>query len=579
MVGAARLWRMPVSQSRWCYAIVVGLCVLRLPCPDDAVAQDAAAASLPTPHSIVSISVSPGSGAIAAPCPGGTPESVSAPDGSAINCYGGLATLADEHATVFPPGTFPGHSDYLFFVATRTNLNPNESGTVVLTGGAGPNTNGQWTFDFAPDFGLYAPNAAAGWQHGQLFLATMEHDLCPTPANPPDATFDLNYADPGTVFVDPTNRANNGPGSLVMIYEGTNRCIGLNRMKVGGNNFFSSIAVATSLDGGHTWPTYAANFVAPPNTNPSIGPYAPEGALGNGVCIGSDCVTPPPANYGRYSILTPVVYPQEAFALSPGGLTNHVGDSEPSAFVDDVSTSPNQYVYVVHGYAPGQFACDSCSDGNPSISPPYELTSDLTVARAQLNGGTAPLSFTKWYQAGFTQPGRGEDGGGRETPIFAVDSNGYANCLAPDQARAMGSISYVQETQQYLLTFVCASPSDPATTTDPENAANPSPGQQGAAWFYSTMDAIHLDLSHQDRWSRPTEIGGSWAVFANAQNGGPAGGCFRNFDGWYPTFMSLNHKPGHLSTTGYVFYMNGCTDDTTPNGRRFSARTFNIATE
>ena len=506
-------------------------------------------------------------------------DSVSAPDASAINCYGGLATLADEHSTVFSPGTFPGHSDYLFFVATRTNLNSNASGLVVLTGGSGPNANGQWTFDFAPDYGQYAPNAAPGWQNGQIFLTTMDHDLCPTPLNPPDATFDLNYADPGTVFVDPTNRANKGPGSVVMTYEGTNRCLGLNRAKVGTNNFFSSIGIATSLDGGHTWPTYAANFVAPPSTNATIGPYAAEGAMGANVCMGSDCSTGVPATYGRYSVLTPVVYPQEANSLSPGGLLTHVGDSEPSAFVDDVSTSPNQYVYIVHGYDPGQFACDSGANCNPSISAPYELTSDLTIARGQLNGGTAPLSFTKWYQGGFTQAGRGEDGGGAETPIFSVDPNGYLNCLAPDQARAMGSISYVQETQQYLLTFVCASPSDPYSTSDPANAVNPNPAQLGAAWFYSTMDAIKSDLSHEDQWSKPLEISGSWSLFANQHNGGPVGGCFRNYDGWYPTFMSLNHKPGHLSTTGYVFYMNGCTDDTTPNGRRFSSRTFTITTQ
>ncbi len=39
---------------------------------------------------------------------------------SSINCYGGLSSLADEHSTVLPPGTLPGHGDYLFFVPTKT---------------------------------------------------------------------------------------------------------------------------------------------------------------------------------------------------------------------------------------------------------------------------------------------------------------------------------------------------------------------------------------------------------------------------------------------------------------------------
>jgi DNA-directed RNA polymerase specialized sigma24 family protein len=58
-----------------------------------------------------------------------------------------------------------------------------------------------------------------------------------------------------------------------------------------------------------------------------------------------------------------------------------------------------------------------------------------------------------------------------------------------------------------------------------------------------------------------------------------AAGCFRNFNGWYPTLMSLQHKPGHLTTSGYVFYMNGCTDNESPGGRQFSSRAFQIHTQ
>ena len=44
-------------------------------------------------------------------------------------------------------------------------------------------------------------------------------------------------------------------------------------------------------------------------------------------------------------------------------------------------------------------------------------------------------------------------------------------------------------------------------------------------------------------------------------------------DGWYPSLMSLDAKPGHLTTQGYVFYMDGCISD---KGRTFSTRTFAI---
>jgi len=44
--------------------------------------------------------------------------------------------------------------------------------------------------------------------------------------------------------------------------------------------------------------------------------------------------------------------------------------------------------------------------------------------------------------------------------------------------------------------------------------------------------------------------------------------------------MSLNHKPGHLTTSGYVFYMKGCTGGgATPGGRQFSTRAFIINTK
>jgi hypothetical protein len=517
-------------------------------------------------------------------CPHGsidTAMSVLVPDGSVVNgSYGGLSTLADEHSTILPPDTIPHHRDYLLFVASRTNLQPDASGVVVLTGGSGPNADGQWTLDFARDFGLYQPGNLAGQQNGQTFLSAMDHLSCPTVRDPAhqDQTFDLNYADPGTVVVDPTSWENRRSGNLLMIYEGTNRCIGIAKGKNLGNNFYSTIGVATSFDGGHTWPTYRSNWLSPglPSVNPTVGPADPLGAFGASVCIGNDCSTNPPADYGRYAVLSPPVTVAEAMMKSPGGLTGTVGDSEPSAFVGDVKTDRDgtdhdkadrddfPYLYVVHNYAPGPFPED------PPLPP--NLIGDLTIARAQLNGGSTPLQFKKWYQGAFNEPGLGNDGGGRESQIFpGIDSSLFGSCLAPDQARAMGSISYVEETQEYLLTFVCSSPADPdITPTDPGGI------QAGAAWFYSTIDATRFDLSHQEQWSRPREIVGSWGAFTGSKQ---APGCFRNFNGWYPSLMSLNEKPGYLGTHGYVFYMQGCTDNDTPGGRVFSTRAFTISTD
>ena len=153
-------------------------------------------------HVITAISVDPG-------------QPVVAPDGTSIDGYGGMATLADEHTTIVGPGKWPGHKgrDYLFFVAARTIANNISSGLVVLTGGAGPAPNGQWTLDFAPDFGRYFPGNPAGQQNAQVFLFPVFHDLCPSVARAidQDSTFDLNYADPGSVLVDPTNRWNRAP--------------------------------------------------------------------------------------------------------------------------------------------------------------------------------------------------------------------------------------------------------------------------------------------------------------------------------------------------------------------------------
>jgi len=102
-----------------------------------------------------------------------------------------------------------------------------------------------------------------------------------------------------------------------------------------------------------------------------------------------------------------------------------------------------------------------------------------------------------------------------------------------------------------------------AASNRPNTAAGP-----GAAWFYATTS----NLATQ-QWSTPQEITGSWG-----QKTACADGSLGDFNGNYPSFMSLNNKAGHLSTSGYVFYMNGCPGGPALGPRQFSTRAFTIAT-
>jgi hypothetical protein len=531
---------------------------------------------------LVSVIAVGGSGAIAAQSPlivqpakiqsitVDPPQLVVGPDRvTPINQYGDLNTLSDEHSTILPPGTLPLQLDYLLFVAARTTLNPNASGLVVLRAVARPlnNQDGQWSLDFAQLFGLYQPAAPPDSQNGAVFLTAMQHLKCPATSDP---TFDLNYAAPASAFVDPTNPRNMGGGNLILVYEGTNRCIGITGDSNFGNNFFSMIGIATSPDFGLTWPTYKANFTPLPGVNPSQGPNAELGAWGSQVCWGNFCPSvnglQPPPQFGRYAVSGPVSSISEAIQNSPNGLALNTGDSEPAAFVDTVHAQhgSNPYVYVVHTYNPGPF---------PDNSLPYPVLPNvqisLSTSRAQLNGGKARLQFTKWYKKEFTEPGLSQDGGGHESPILpplGPNIDKYRQCLAPSQRRSAASISYSEASHEYLLTFVCISQSDPMNETTYQTG-----GFNGGAWFYSTIDADFYDLSQQDQWSAPREMIASWSPFPNDN-----AGCNLNFDGWYPSLMSEGEPAGHLAPKGYVFYMNGCTDLSTPGGRKYSTRHFTM---
>jgi len=465
-------------------------------------------------------------------CPAGSSDThqlVLGPGGASINSSGlGVGAAPDEHSTVFAPGTLGSNQDYLFFLAS-----PEEGhasiGVAVLSGGSGPDSSGHWTLKLptADGYGSYSGG------FGQVFNPSSKGDNCPVVAdgNPAhqDQTFDMHYAAPGSIIKDPTA----GPGALLMVYEGTNACIG----NAGGpvlstTDDYISLAIATSIDYGKSWPTYRGtptfNFVPLPGVNQTQAPNAPMGALGSNVCMGNDCTTTPPASYGRYPVVTPPTSLASLMAAAQP-LTAKYGEQEISGFVDDVAGNPAPYVYANSG--------------------------NVRVARAQLNGATAPLIFQKWNGQAFASPGIG----GAETSI--LPSGPFEICEAPAQNQYGSSISYVEDTQQYLLTFLCVSPGDPAL--------GPGTGTgQGAAWFYSTS----YNLSDQTQWSAPHEIMGSWSLFDTS------GGC-PDYKGYYPTFMSLGKSVGHLSLSGYVFYLWGCQGGGAPApGRQFSARAFNITT-
>ncbi|HEV1285761.1 MAG TPA: hypothetical protein VNU44_10630 [Bryobacteraceae bacterium] len=362
------------------------------------------------PPAIASISVcSPTGAGGSGSCPSGTSDThqiVLAPDGSgnAINSYSGMIGISDEHQSVFAPGALKTNNDYLFFVASRVAGGAASTGAVVLSGGAGPAKNGQWTFNLptTDGYGSYASG------FGTLFVAPTGPN-CPTVADGSpahqDTTFDLTYAAPGSVVVDPTAAA----GALLMVYEGTNTCFGIADSTTKNNqaNFYSSVGMATSLDYGHTWPTYRGKagftFAPLPGQNSTQGPGETTGATDTSVCVGNDCLLMQTVSYGRYAVLSPSVSITTAMALGTA-IPSSMGDSEMSAFVDDAGTGPAQYLYIAY----------NGKAGTGALADPKEPGNGLMIARAQLNGGMAPLSFLKWNGNAFAAAGIG----GYDTPIF-----------------------------------------------------------------------------------------------------------------------------------------------------------------
>jgi hypothetical protein len=152
----------------------------------------------------------------------------------------------------------------------------------------------------------------------------------------------------------------------------------------------------------------------------------------------------------------------------------------------------------------------------------------LGVARGNLDD--TPVTFTKWYNDGskgsFSQPGLGGLDSG-VTPIRGCETTKYTG-----EYQTEGQISYLTAINQYLLTFVCVQSIDGIA--------------QQAGWYYSTASSLELQ-----NWTTPVLITGSQQTVTPCTNGGDS------FDGWYPSFMSPNHRAGHLGKTGQVFFPKG----------------------
>jgi len=276
------------------------------------------------------------------------------------------------------------------------------------------------------------------------------------------------------------------PGHMIMIYEAENHCPG----GIWQRQFYATTGFARSADFGKTWP-------APINSE-----------------FGGR---------GRRPVLKMNVPEPTTVETSP----IYMGNALPSAFVH-TTRNGEHYIYATYIFV-GQGA-----DGY------------VRVARAKLEDDR-PVTFTKWYDGSFSQPGIG----GLDSGVTSTHG-----CVGYQQ---MGQISYNAAIDQYLLTFVCVSLQG--------TPGNYKPYQ--AAWYYSTA----TNLDRQD-WTAPQLIENSQFPIVGGCAFGGAGGLA--FDGWYASFMSPDHASGHLGLTGLVFFMNGCNIGAQ---RQFLSRTFTITAE
>ncbi|MGD0947975.1 MAG: hypothetical protein ABSA52_11130 [Candidatus Binatia bacterium] len=271
------------------------------------------------------------------------------------------------------------------------------------------------------------------------------------------------------------------PGNLIMIYEAENHCPG----GVWQQPFYVTVGFTRSSDNGNTWPQPVDSELGGPDRYPVLKISTPE----------------------------PTTAEQPPVPL---------GDALPSAFVDGNNLGNNLYV-TYHFVGPG-------SDGL------------ARVARATL-GGDGQLSFLKWHNGAFSEPGIG----GLDSGVLPSHGcTGYQD---------MAHISYNDALGVYLMTFVCVSlEQGPTSVSEPYQAA----------WYFST--ATSLD---DQNWAAPQLIENSQFPVTQACGIDGSGAAF---DGWYPSFVSPGAAADHTSASGRVFFMNGC--DT--GKRTFMSRTFAI---
>lgn len=267
-------------------------------------------------------------------------------------------------------------------------------------------------------------------------------------------------------------------GNFIMIYEAENHC----PSGVVNMNYYATVGFARSSDGGKTWP-------------------APINAVEGG-----------PARH-------PVLQSSDPQPTAPHGPE---GNAIPSAFVDQ-EPNGDHYLYVTYNYYPAAGNGDGL----------------LRVARAKL--GPDPLTFLKWDNGSFSQPGIG----GSDTGI--TPSRG---CNGGYQAN--GEVNYNDDLGLYLLIFICV---------------NGPAGSKTGGWYYST--ATSLDL--QD-WTTPQLIQGSQSPLTSPCPGLTSGS---QFDGWYPSTVSPGAAAGHTKLTGSFFFLSGCDTGT----RQFMSRTFTITAQ
>jgi len=263
-------------------------------------------------------------------------------------------------------------------------------------------------------------------------------------------------------------------GNLIMVYEAENHCPG----GVNQFPFYGTTGFARSSDNGKTWPAPESGVLGGPSRYPVLQTSDP----------------PPTTSHG------------------------YLGDAIPSAFVDK-NANGEYYLYITY------------------TSYPTERTH---VARAKLGvqSSGAPLSFLKWYNGSFSQPGIG----GSESAV--TSSPGCPG------SQFNSEISYNDDLGMYVLIFVCESGSAGLVTM---------------GWYYST--ATSLDL--QD-WTAPQMILNSQYTVTTPCPGQTTG---NQVDGLYPSFMSPGAAAGHTKLTGTAFFFSGCSGAGT---RQMMSRAFTI---